>query len=71
MHLLEVHFDFLCHFRVLALVVIAGAVPMSETIALKAGEDVEVGVENDLASDGVIVHFDVDAIGAERTFYCD
>ena len=45
--------------------------PMFEAVTLKAGDDVEVGVEDDLAGDGVVVHFDVDAVGIHRTLYCD
>ena len=63
MHLLKVRFDFLCYVSVLASIVISRPMPVPKPITIKAGDDVEVGVEDDLAGDGVVVHFYVDAVG--------
>lgn len=51
--------------------VVARAAPVSETVALKAGDDVEVGMEDDLAGDEFVVHFNVDAVSTNRFFYGD
>jgi len=71
MHLLEVHFDIMCDFSCFTVAVVARAVPVGEAVAGEAGDDVEVGMENDLACDGLVVHFDVDAVGANCFFYGD
>lgn len=60
--------DFFPDLSFLSFVVTSCAVPMGEAITREAGNDVEVGVENDLASWSVVVHFNIDAIGIKRAF---
>ena len=44
---------------------------MTEAVGGEAGDDVEVGVKNNLAGDRLVVHLDVDAVGAYGLFYGD
>ena len=71
MHMLEVHFDFMGDFNCFTVAVVARSVPVGEAVTREAGDDVEVGVENDLAGNGLVVHFDVDAVGTGCFFYGD
>ena len=63
--------NFLCYLESLTFVVATGALPVGKAVVREAGDDVEVGVKNNLAGYGLVVHFDVDAIGANRLFYGD
>jgi len=70
MHLLKVHFDILRGVVCFALVVSACAVPVGEAVTREAGDDVEMGMENNLPGYGVVVHFNIDTVGVECGFYC-
>ena len=61
--------NFVRNFGSFVFAIVARATPMGEAVAMETGDDVEVGVKNNLTGDGLVVHFDIDAVGSNRLFY--